>query len=410
MFRTKYWLWLNMVFGTGNQRIWQLMRFFDDPAYAYNVLKSGDMQNVLSDREKLNVNEISTDKCDELLNWCSSKGYGVISYSSPEYPPLLRHIYNPPSILYYDGNINSLSRGRILTIVGTRHAQSKSLETEHRLCRELALSGNIIASGFAVGVDITAHNAAISAGRPTIAVMGCGIDVNYPKENFGYREKIKNGGVFISEFPPGTSPIPSNFPRRNRILSGISLGVVVIEAGVKSGSLITADLALQQGREVFCLPPLDIYSEHFAGNVRLLRDGASPVYGAEDIRSFYMQFDLGRLDCDKHAPEYVINENDEQTVSSVPINENPIIKHSLADADDDNAKLADLTDDDRFSELTDELRSVAELLRSGQLHADFISEKLNMDAAELMVCLTELELCGIIESLPGKMYRIAPKL
>ena len=123
-----------------------------------------------------------------------------------------------------------------------------------------------------------------------------------------------------------------------------------------------------------------------------------------------MQFDLGRLDCDKHAPEYVINENDEQTVSSVPINENPIIKHSLADADDDNAKLADLTDDDRFSELTDELRSVAELLRNGQLHADFISEKLNMDAAELMVCLTELELCGIIESLPGKMYRIAPKL
>ena len=405
MYRDKYWLWLTMVFGVGNERMWEVMRFFDDPLAAYSELVSGLFNDRLTEKENERIKSSSLEQCSEIIELCKFKGYGVLSYSNPKYPPLLRHIYNPPAILYYDGDINTFSYGRILSIVGARNCSEKSLETEKRLCRELALSGNTIASGFAVGADITSHLASISVSKPTIAVLGCGIDVNYPKENFVYREKLKNCGVFITEYPLGTSPHPQNFPKRNRILAGISSGVIVIEAGEKSGSLITAELAVQNGREVFCLPPMDIYDSRYAGNIKILRDGATAIYGSEDIRSYYRQFDLTRLELDEHSLDYVIEGNDDDIKpEKIPLEENPLLEENIDKIKKEKQLTLDELLDDEFTDLQKEI--VTLLYNEKELHADIIGDKLETDTADLMSELTELELLGIIKSMPGKIYKL----
>ncbi len=407
MYRCKYWLWLTRVFGIGNERIWEVMRYFDDPAKAYAEILSGFLKDKLSEKELQRALTTSLESCVEIIEICNSKGYDVISYSSPEYPSLLRHIYNPPAILYYDGDIKTFERGRIISIVGARNCCDRSLATEEKLCHDLAVSGNIIASGFAVGADITAHLSAVSADRPTVAVLGCGLDINYPSDNFKYRDKIRKCGVFITEYPIGTSPHPQNFPKRNRILSGIASGVIVIEAGEKSGSLITAELAVQNGREVFCLPPSDIYDSRFAGNIRVLREGATAIYGIEDIRAYYRHFDNSRLDVVNHSLEYVINsDEDEVKAEVIAIEENPLLKKSIDFIKKEKVKSVNdyLTDD-----LTDEQKKIITCLFEKELHADVIAEKLQIEMSELMSLLTELEIYGIIKALPGKMYKIAEK-
>lgn len=408
MYRDKYWLWLTMVFGVGNERLWEVMRFFDDPLSAYSELVSGLFNDRLSEKEKEKIKSSSLEQCSEIIDLCNSKGYGVLSYSNPKYPSLLRHIYNPPAILYYDGDINVFSYGRVISIVGARNCSEKSLEIEKRLCRELALSGNTIASGFAVGADITAHMASVSVGKPTISVLGCGIDVNYPKENFQYRDKLKSCGVFITEFPLGTSPHPQNFPKRNRILAGISSGVIVVEAGEKSGSLITAELALQNGREVFCLPPTDIYDSRYVGNIKILRDGATAIYGCEDIRSYYRQFDLTRLELDSHSLDYVIEEiDDDIKIEKIPLEENLLLEENIDKIKKEKKLTLDELLDDEFTDLQKEI--VTLLYNEGELHADIIGDKLETDMADLMSELTELELIGIIRSMPGKIYKLTVK-
>lgn len=403
MSREKYWLWLTMIFGIGNERIWEVMRFYDDPAQAYIELVSETNRFHLSDKETANIKNVNLERCEELINWCKENKYGVISYSSLQYPPLLRHIYNPPAILYYDGDSSVFEHGRILSVVGARSASEKSIITAERLCHDLAVSGNTIASGFAVGIDITAHNAAIKAGRPTVAVLGCGIDVNYPKDNFSYRERLRKSGVFITEYPPGTSPYPQNFPKRNRILAGIASGVVVIEAGEKSGSLITAELALQNGREVFCLPPNDIYDSRFAGNIKFLRDGASAVYGYEDIRAYYRQFDISRLDLSEHTEDYAINGEEPSELPALSARENPFVAKTLNNSEGNSLNV--ISEEDMKS-LSDECREIVILLKDGELHADIIADKLSMDAGELMMNLTELEIDGFIEAKAGNIYKI----
>lgn len=407
MFRDKYWLWLTMVFGVGSERIWEVMRFFDDPASAYAEIMSGTLNDKLSEKEKERALSATLESCTELIDICKSKGYGIVSYSSPEYPALLRHIYNPPSVIYYDGDIKTLGLGRVISIVGSRKCCDKSIQTEKRLCHDLAVTGNVIASGFAVGADITAHLSAVSAQRPTVAVLGCGLDINYPSDNFMYRDEIRKCGVFITEYPLGTPPHRHHFPKRNRILAGISSGVIVTEAGEKSGSLITAELALQNGREVFCLPPSDIYDERFSGNIRLLRDGAVAVYGYEDIRTYYRHFDLTRLDVENHRLEYVIDTQENINIpEKIAIEDNPVLKDNIEFIKQKKIlSVQDYLNDD----MTDEQKKIVEILWESELHADVIADKLSIEMSELMSLLTELEIDGVIKALPGKIYKLEEK-
>ncbi len=417
MDETKYWLWLSMVFGAGSCRIWEIMNFFGSAHEAYISLTSGFDAVTLSPEETKNINSLRIEQAESFIQHCEKVGIRLAGYSSREYPPQLRHIFDPPAILYYKGNIGCLKGTKTVTSVGTRKASDYGLAAASRICGELARSGFVIVSGFALGIDIASHLASADAHRPTACVLGCGVDVDYPKGNFHYRDKIlENGGVFISEYPPGTPPHSGNFPKRNRILAALGRAVVVFEASSKSGSLITASLAVNQGRELFCLPPADIFSPSFAGNIELLRDGATALYGSMDVMDY---FRFGRAaDIEIRAerlPDIAARLRAESAAAaSIMPSEAAVRQEPLPQSSDEDGKPQEENADDGCSpedngyseELTEIQNRIVGLLRGGALHADVIAIQLGLDAGELMTELTELEILGEISSLPGKMYQI----
>lgn len=215
------------------------------------------------------------------LRWSEAADHTLLCYEDPDYPTLLKEIAAPPPLLFVRGQLSCL-RAPQLALVGSRAATSYGLRTARWLAYELGAAGWLICSGLARGIDTCAHEGALAAGGGTIAVIGTGADRLYPPGNERLAEAIVDSGALVSEFPLGTPPLPPNFPRRNRIMSGLSLGTVVIEAALKSGSLITARLALEQNREVFAVPGL-ISNPAAAGCHRLLREGAKLVATPTDI-------------------------------------------------------------------------------------------------------------------------------
>jgi DNA processing protein len=208
-------------------------------------------------------------------------GMRVVTAFDEEYPSLLAEISDPPFLLYAAGNLERF-RLPAVGVVGSRAATRYGRDVAARLSRELALAGVTVVSGFARGVDEAAHQAALSTPGGTIAVLGCGLDVEYPREHAALKKSVASRDLLISEFPPGTEPRPSNFPVRNRIIAGLCAGVVVVEASRRSGSLITARLANEFGRDVFAVPG-SVFSQTSIGTHELLRDGAILCRGAEDV-------------------------------------------------------------------------------------------------------------------------------
>ena len=215
------------------------------------------------------------------LAWALAEDRAILHFESPQYPALLREIAAPPPALYVEGRLDCLHYPGI-AMVGSRRGSAYGRRHAEWLARELSEAGLAICSGMALGIDTAAHKGALAAGGYTIAVMGTGVDVCYPARNRELREQIRAQGALVSEFPLGTSAIPMNFPRRNRIVSGLAAGVVVIEASLKSGSLVTAKLALQQNREIFAMPG-PISSSNSRGCHQLIRQGATLVESPEDI-------------------------------------------------------------------------------------------------------------------------------
>jgi len=211
------------------------------------------------------------------------QGVELVSRWDSGYPELLTQIHDPPPLLYVRGG---LPGPQSLAVVGARRASDAARSWTERLCAELAGAGVAIVSGLARGIDTAAHRGALRAGGATFAVLGCGIDVLYPPENKVLAQEMERAGGVLSEYPPGAPPLPGHFPGRNRIISGLCRGTLVVEAAPESGSLITADFALEQGREVFAVPG-PVYHPNGAGPNRLLKEGAQPVTEAADLLSFF---------------------------------------------------------------------------------------------------------------------------
>jgi DNA processing protein len=215
------------------------------------------------------------------LDWLSRPGNHLLTCNSPHYPALLRQVADPPPILYVHGDPGLLNAAQ-LAIVGSRNPTPSGSRTAQEFASHLAAAGLVITSGLALGIDTAAHRGAAEPGLPTIAVMGTGLDRVYPASNRGLAREIARHGALVSEFPIGTPPLAENFPRRNRIISGLSLGTLVVEAALRSGSLISARLAAEQGREVFAIPG-SIHNPLARGCHRLIREGAKLVETAQDI-------------------------------------------------------------------------------------------------------------------------------
>jgi DNA processing protein len=210
-----------------------------------------------------------------------ARGIAAVPWGDPRYPPLLARIFDPPLALWVRGSVESLSAPTV-AIVGSRAASVYGEDTATRLASQLAASGLVVASGLARGIDAAAHRGALDAGGRTVAVLGCGVDVVYPPEHGELLARVAQSGAVVSELPAGTPPLRMNFPERNRIISGLSRAVVVVEARQRSGALITADCALEQGREVMAVPG-NVLSERHRGSHTLLKSGAALVETADDV-------------------------------------------------------------------------------------------------------------------------------
>lgn len=309
---------------------------------------------------------------DQQLEDLAKTGASFITYEDPTYPERLREIFDPPALLWIRGNVQLLSQPS-LAVVGTRHPTPYGTGMAEMLSRDLASRGLVIVSGMARGIDTAAHKGAIAAKRPTIAIWGTGVDVVYPKENKSLAEQIIAGaGAIVSEFPLGTFPAPQNFPKRNRILSGMSLGVIVIEAAEYSGTRVTARCAIEQNRDVYAVPG-NVTTKNAWGPNTLIKQGAKLTATWEDVW--------------EDLPTAVKL----QLTSEGSPESNPGSPASL------------------FTEEPlppNETRVMSVLRHDEALQLDEIMEKLEseLSSSEIFTALFELELAGRVRQLPGKNY------
>ncbi|HUG17102.1 MAG TPA: DNA-processing protein DprA [Thermomicrobiales bacterium] len=278
----RFWIGFHLTPGVGAARISRLVEHFGSIEAAWRVSgpelrQAGVSEDVASSIVKTR----STIDLDDELDRLERNGVSVLTLDDDDYPRLLRHIQSPPPLLYVRG---SLTTGDELAIgvVGTRRATTYGLDMAARLSRDLAAAGVTIVSGLALGIDTAAHRAALDAGGRTIAVFGCGLDTIYPPRNRALAARVAESGALVSEFPLGARPDARNFPVRNRIISGLSRGVLVVEAPERSGALITTTFAADQGRDVYAVPGSALSSAS-AGSHALIRDGALLVTSADDI-------------------------------------------------------------------------------------------------------------------------------
>lgn len=297
-----------------------------------------------------------------IIELCAKKNITILTISHEEYPEMLKYITDPPLVLYVRG---SIPKSNAVAIVGSRKASGYGIETAFKMASDLAFSGMVIVSGMARGIDTAAHSGALDAGGETVAVLGCGVDIIYPPENKNIMERIIKTGAVISEYPPGSPPSTIHFPCRNRIISGMSLGTLVVEAGLKSGSLITANCALEQGRDVFAIPG-NINNYNSIGTNRLIKDGAKIVLNSDDILE---EFNFGIV---------------------------PLEKKKRGGGRK------------RRIEFEDKEKRVITALRIEDLYDEELSEKTNIHLVDLFEILLNLELKGIVKkSISGKYMYIA---
>ena len=314
-------------------------------------------------------------------------GCQVLTLYDAAYPSRLKEIDTPPLVLYIRGELipdDSLS----ISLVGSRDAKDYGRKVSYQLSYQLAQRGLTVVSGFAKGIDTAAHRGALEAGGRTIAVMGNGLSVIYPAANRNLIEKIEASGALISEFPIAVTPKPRNFPRRNRIISGLTLGTVVVEASNRSGALITARLATEQGREVFAVPG-EIFSELSTGTHKLINDGAKLVSTVDDLLSELPQHALSQVQLPEvgSSQEPPVEKNDTKLAATQPPSEVQQPVQSVPPPD-----------------LTPDEKTVFEAIEVPSSHIDTIIRTTQLPIGLVSSVLLMLELKGIVQQLPGKQF------
>lgn len=354
----EYWLALKAIRGVGNRLFLRLVDQFETPEKVFKARKT-ELLSVDGVGEALASSMLSQRPSKEVredIQLVKKHGARIVTYDDPNYPLLLREIYDPPPFLYVFGNLQPDSMN--IAIVGSRNATSYGRTVTTRLSADLATRGLTIVSGMARGIDTAAHVGALSIGGKTVAVLGSGLGTVYPAENKRLFEKIRDNGAVVSELPFLATPEAHHFPARNRIISGLSVGTVIVEATQKSGSLITAKLAAEQGREVFAVPG-SITSFKSTGTHGLIKQGAKLVEQANDI--------IEELNLGCRAIEQ-------------PPRQRPVV------------------------EMTPEEKRVFNRLTPYPTHIDNLVRQLSLPAGELSSLLLHLELKGLATQGPGKLF------
>lgn len=384
----KYWLWLSSLVKISPRKRLALLNHFKNPALLWEAGENELRASQLCTPKIISYimdNDIKRN-ADKLTARVLASDIGVITIHDESYPRMLKYTADPPAVLYCRGRL--VPDELCVAVVGSRKATWYGLDTSKRLSSELARHGVTVVSGMARGVDSKAHCGALEAGGRTIAVLGCGVDIVYPKENFKLMDEICRRGAVISEFLPGTEPIPFNFPARNRIISGLTQGVVIVEASEKSGSLITADFALEQGRDVFAVPG-NINSMNSSGTNRLIREGARIITCAGDILDEINIKHDDRLDFCA-----------EKKYRDMKPALNPLL------TDEAGKQSCSGCGENAGAQIGIDEKTIAEKLLNGPAHIDVIAHDCGISVQLAGSILLMLELSGFVEQLPGKFYRL----
>jgi DNA processing protein len=362
------WLALALTPGLGARMAGKLLREFGSPEAIFNAsLTALEAQRLTAPvAQAIHTRQPLSAAAKELAQ-VEQAGCRLVTWDEPAYPRRLREIYDPPPLLYVRGNVELLDRHSI-SIVGTRRPTPYGNQMAERLARDLAERGLVIVSGLARGIDSCAHKGALASPRgATVGVLGCGIDVVYPKENKKIFAEMETRGAIITEFPMGTFPAPQNFPIRNRIIAGMALGVVVVEGAQYSGSLITARLGMEFGREVYGVPGNATQPSSFGPN-QLIKQGAKLVTSWEDV--------VEELPTDVRAELLPIEATSPEERAS-------LVEASLSPSEKTLYALLDM----------DQSR-----------HVDELMEASGLSSSEVLVTLFDLEMKGVVRQLPGKQF------
>jgi DNA processing protein len=406
-----YWVWLQAGLGIQGRTDGVVSAF----ASPKEMFEAGQhewrLTGAVTNRQIQRLENYSPEQADSIVRLCEKNGWQIITPDCEDYPPFLLKLNNFPAVLYTWGSLSCLKNKISVAVVGARSASRYSIDVAGRLSASLASAGAVVVSGGALGIDSAAHTGALYGRGKTVAVLGCGLAANYLPGNRALRAQIAENGAVVSEYPPETQPLGQNFPIRNRLISGLSYGTVVIEAGERSGSLITAGYALEQGRDVFAVPG-DIINSSYTGTNKLIRDGAKPVFSAEDILEEYAFRYPGSLDLDVlegslsdvpakpggfgSSKDLTARRPELQAHNKSPSTDRSATPHKKAVRAKARRPLPE--------SIGGNSNLVYSLILFEPTHIDDIVRTSKLNPTQVITALTELEIFGFIELTSGKRY------
>lgn len=408
-----HWIWLHHRPGFGPRTKAKLLEHFRDPEAVYYADEEALGQLGLSSDVRAALLDKNLDSSEKILEDCQKKHLNIITLQDAAYPSRLKNIPDPPLVLYYKGQLPDFDGVPVIGVVGTRKASAYGLTVAKRMGYQIGRCGGLVVSGMAYGIDGLAMSGALTAGAKTVGVLGCGADIVYPQSNRSLFRDVERYGCILSEFAPGQNAAKWTFPMRNRIISGLSCGVLVVEAPEKSGALITARLALEQGRDVFAVPG-NIDMPTCAGSNALLRDGAIMVSSGWDVLSEYESLFPDKIHrenapCLQRAyPQELAGQEGEKMpprVAQTPRipEETTRLKKNLEKKSIDKEPVEAYSDVNvDLSRLSEDEQRIVLCLKNGQRLVDDVIAETGMTTGKLLAVLTMLELKGIIRRLPGK--------
>ncbi len=421
--QTLYWVWLARACGVASKSFVRIIERFLEPFDVYS-LDENEIEHIegIGERLKAKLSDKSLEESYSVVSFCKKNRIDIITYGDKKYPSRLRQLEDPPAVLFCKGKLPDFNSRLSLAVVGTRKMSEYGKASAYKIAYEMAAANAIVVSGMALGIDGVASGGAIAAGGDTVAVLGCGIDVVYPKQHRELYEKIAKTGAVISEFMPSTPPEKYNFPVRNRIISGLCQGTLVVEGDRRSGSLITAKNAIAQGREVFALPG-KVDESNSEGPNELIRDGAYVALCTDDIINHYdfLYHDVINYRGLKKAKTHMKSELDEDILEELGIcaraykkeeflgeqapretaraEEKKALQNSSCDA-----PVRETVTEELLAGLDENARKVfAEMPIDTSVSPDALIVD-GCDIGDVITALTMLELCGLVASLPGGLY------
>ena len=414
-----HWIWFATRTGMGDKMKSVLLSHFEDPEAIYFAPElEFERFEELSPAAVESMMEKDLAECEGILDRCREKGIHILTFRDAAYPNRLKNIPDPPMVLYYRGTLPNFDELPVIGVVGTRKASVYGLTTAKRMGYQIAACGGTVVSGMASGIDGVAMKGALTAGGTVVGVLGCGADVIYPASNRWLYADTEKYGCILTEFPPGTAPLGRNFPRRNRIISGLSCGVLVVEAPEKSGALITARLSADQGRDVFVIPA-NIDVESARGSNALMRDGAIPVSSGWDILSEYRYQFPGKVRRKRTAVTLTASEAELSQEREEParVAETPRKREEKSrEKQPARKKVIDNGEKSAYSDfkktqtaLTPDEQLIVDMLTGGQKLVDDVIAESGKAPGVILASLTLLEVKGVVRRLPGRFIELTGK-